>query len=142
VSASFAGNGDKKAKSVPKTGTPTGTISNNTGNDAGKGAAKVCACQLLSVASSNEQFAYVAVFAEKTNYGNLDNSFSIAMSVLEKEKKQMKEQFYSKVKLVKKFTAYSSCKTLLGQLQVGNDELRVYDILDADILGNKNIQSN
>lgn len=97
--------------------------------------AKVCACQILNVASNNEKLEYVAVFAEKTNNGELNNSFSTAIRVLEQEKKQMKKQFYSKMKVVEKISVYSSCKTLAGQLRSDNGNLKVYEILDADILG-------
>lgn len=104
-------------------------------------AAKLCACQILNVASNNEKMEYVAVFAEKTNYGELNNSFSVAISVLEKEKKQMKNLFYSKMKVVKKITVFSSCKTLAGQLKSENGTLKVYEILDADILGSVYVTS-
>lgn len=100
-------------------------------------AAKVCACQIMNVSSNNEQMEYVAVLSEKTNNGELNDSYSIAMSVVEKEKKQMKNRFYSKIKVLEKYTAYSSCQSLLGRLQVAHGELKVYEILDADILGSK-----
>lgn len=100
-------------------------------------AAKVCACQIMNVSSNNEQMEYVAVLSEKTNNGELNDSYSIAMSVVEKEKKQMKSRFYSKIKVVGKYTVYSSCQSLLGRLQTTNGDLKVYEILDADILGSK-----
>ena len=100
-------------------------------------AAKVCACQIMNVSSNNEQMEYIAVFSEKTNNGELNNSYSIAMNVLEQEKKQMKARFYSKIKVVEKYTVYSSCQTLLGRLQTTNGDLKVYEMLDADILGSK-----
>ena len=102
-------------------------------------AAKVCACQILNVSSNNETYQYVAVMAEKTNQGELNNSYSVAKSVLEKEKKLMKNQFYPKMKVLEKYTVFSSCKTLAAKLASVNSELKVYDILDADILGNVNI---
>ncbi len=98
-------------------------------------AAKVCACQILNVSSNNETLQYVAVMVEKTNNGELNNSYSIAKSVLEKEKKLMKNQFYPKMKVLEKYTVFSSCKTLAAKLASVNNELKVYDILDADILG-------
>ncbi len=98
-------------------------------------AAKVCACQIMSVASNNEKMEYVAVFSEKTNYGELDNSFTVAMSVLENEKKQMKSLFFPKMKVLETYSVYSSCKTLAGQLTKINTDLKVYEMLDADILG-------
>jgi len=102
-------------------------------------AAKVCACQILNVSSNNETLQYVAVMVEKTNQGELNNSYSIAKSVLEKEKRLMKNQFYPKMKVLEKYTVFSSCKTLAAKLTIENTDLKVYDILDADILGNANI---
>ena len=98
-------------------------------------AAKVCACQIMSVASNNEKLEYVAVFSEKTNYGELNNSFTIAANVLENEKKQMKSRFFPKMKVIEKYEVYSSCRVLANQLTKVNAELKVYEILDADVLG-------
>ena len=102
-------------------------------------AAKVCACQILNVSSNNERLEYVAVMAEKTNQGELNNSYSVAKSVLEKEKRLMKNQFYPKMKVLEKYTVFSSCKALAIKLADENSELKVYDILDADILGDSNL---
>ena len=100
---------------------------------------KVCACQILNVANNNEEINYVAVMVEKTNFGELNNSFNVAMNVLEKEKKQMKTMFFPTMKTVEKYTVYSSCKALAGRLKNLNNTIKVYDILDADILGSKYI---
>jgi glutamine amidotransferase PdxT len=89
------------------------------------------------VSNNNDQINYVAVMVEKTNFGELNNSFSVAMSVLEKEKKQMKSLFFPTMKTVEKYTVYSSCQALAGRLKNLNNSLKVYDILDADILGSK-----
>ena len=101
--------------------------------------AKVCACQILNVSNNNDQINYVAVMVEKTNFGELNNSFSVAMNVLEKEKKQMKSLFFPTMKTVEKYTVYSSCQALAGRLKNLNNSLKVYDILDADILGSKDL---
>lgn len=103
--------------------------------------AKVCACQILSLSSNNENHDYVAVFAEKTNNGNLNFEYATAMNVLEKEKKQIKEVFYPKMKMVQKITAYTSCDILASRLKTSNlhIDLKVYEIYDADILGNENV---
>lgn len=100
-------------------------------------AAKVCACQVLNVANNNDEISFVAVMVEKTNFGELNNSFTIAQDVLEKEKKQMKNMFFPKMKIVEKYSVYSSCEALAGRLKNLNNTLKVYDILDADILGSK-----
>jgi len=97
-------------------------------------AAKVCACQILNVSSNNERYEYVAVMAEKSSQSGLNDSYSVAKSVLEKEKRLMKNQFYPKMKVLEKYTVFSSCKALADKLASENSELKVYDILDADIL--------
>lgn len=103
--------------------------------------AKVCACQILSLSSNNENHDYVAVLAEKTNNGNLNFEYATAMNVLEKEKKQIKEVFYPKMKMLQKITAYTSCDILASRLKTSNlhIDLKVYEIYDADILGNENV---
>lgn len=122
---------------VIRKSTPVTDKTNETGNkEVPKAtAAKVCACQILNVSSNNESLQYVAVMVEKTNVGELNNSYSVAKSVLEKEKKLMKNQFYPKMKVLEKYTVFSSCKALAAKLAIANSDLKVYDILDADILG-------
>ena len=147
VSASFANPGSNNRPSfvrsakflevIRKSELTTDKKTNEPGtNEAPKAtAAKVCACQILNVSSNNETLQYVAVMVEKTNLGELNNSYSIAKSVLEKEKRLMKNQFYPKMKVLEKYTVFSSCKTLAAKLTIANSDLKVYDILDADILG-------
>lgn len=152
ASASFADPGSNNRPSFVRSAKFFEAIRNNTpvtnGNESGNkelpkaNAAKVCACQILNVSSNNEELKFVAVMAEKTNHGELNNSFSVALSVLEKEKKQMKSQFYSKMKVLEKYTVFSSCKTLAAKLATTNADLKVYDILDADILGSIYLKGN
>ena len=150
ASASFANPGSNNRPSFVRSSkfldvirnSDTATDKNNepVNNEVSKAkAAKVCACQILNVSSNNERLEYVAVMAEKTNLGELNNSYSVAKSVVEKEKRLMKNQFYPKMKVLEKYTVFSSCKSLAVKLASENIELKVYDILDADILGNINI---
>lgn len=100
--------------------------------DAEYNKAKVCACQILNLKSNNEQLENVALFSEKINNGDLSADFSVATEILEKEKKQMKSQFYNKVTVVNKLVVPTDCQSLYRQLKVTNDDLKMYELLDAD----------
>jgi hypothetical protein len=101
--------------------------------DAEYNVSKVCACQILKLRSNNEQLENVALFSEKINNGDLSSDFTVASEILEKEKKQMKFHFYKKVTVVTKLVVPTDCKTLYRQLKVQNDDLRMYELLDADV---------
>lgn len=96
--------------------------------------AKVCACQILRVASNNEEEKFVAVFAQGTNNGDLSANFATASSIVEKEKKHMKAFFYSKIKTAENVTAATPCSQLYKNIQVKYANVKMYDILDADQL--------
>ena len=97
-----------------------------------KNVAKVCACQLMNLRSRNDQLENVAIFAEKTNYGDQKRDFSIVKDVLEKEKKHMKSFFYNKIEVLNKMVVATDCKTLYRQLQTTNNDVKLYQVLDAD----------
>src|ERR1700753_1629199 len=67
--------------------------------------ARVCACQVLQVSSKNENDRLIAVFAEATNTGDLSRNFSDAGAVLTKEKKHLKDFFYSRIQVAENVTA-------------------------------------
>jgi hypothetical protein len=99
-----------------------------------KATAKICACQILRVESNNEEKNYIAVFAQGTNTGNLSSDFNIATNVLAKEKKHMGNLFYDKVKVAENLTAATDCKLLYRNIKVKYENVKMYDILDADAL--------
>jgi hypothetical protein len=101
--------------------------------------AKVCACQILRVASNNENEQFIAVFAQGTNNGDLSANFATAVNVLEKEKKHLKAFFYTKIKTTENVTAATECSKLYSNIQVKYNNVKMYDILDADALSNKNV---
>lgn len=100
--------------------------------------AKVCACQLLTVKTKDQQISNVAVFSEKINNGDLSADFAVATQVLEKEKKHMKSFFYDKVTVVGKQVVATDCKTFYKQLKVQYDDLKMYELLDADAISRFN----
>jgi len=96
--------------------------------------AKVCACQILRVVSNNESEKFIAVFAQGTNNGDLSANFAAAASVLEKEKKHLKDFFFTKIKTTENVTTPTSCSMLYRNIQVKYANVKLYDVLDADAL--------
>ena len=94
--------------------------------------ARICSCQILNLESSNYNHRHIALFAEKTNHGS-SADFSAAKNRIEKEKKQLKRMFYDKVKVVTEVAAAGSCQSLYFQLKRIDQNLQVYEILNADI---------
>ena len=111
------------------------TYDNNYNN---KLVTKVCACQLLTVTSKDRQIENVALFSEKINNGDVSADFAVATEVLEKEKKHMKSYFYEKIKVVGKQVVATDCKTFYKQLKVQYNDLKMYELLDADAISRFN----
>jgi hypothetical protein len=107
---------------------PGATTSSETGSSRGR----ICSCQILNLSSSNFDHRHMAVLAEKTDHGT-SSDFSAAKNSIEKEKKHLKKMFYDKVKVVSESTAAGSCKALYVRLKSGDNNLELYEILNADI---------
>ena len=95
--------------------------------------AKVCACQILNLRSNNHDVKNAVVFAEKTNSeGHAD--FAKAKSRLEKEKRILLALFYNKIEVISRTTAATDCNTLYKKLKKMQDDLLLYEMLNADII--------
>ena len=101
--------------------------------ETGRTGSKICSCQVLELRSNNYRHKNVAVFAEKTNYGNYSTDFGIACAAIEKEKKHLKQLFYDRLTVVKKMAEATDCKSLFAKLKVADQSIVLYDILDADL---------
>lgn len=97
-----------------------------------KNNAKICACQLLDVKSTNEDFQNLAVFAEKTNNGDLSNEKEATVQVLNKERKNLKT-FYSNITVTRQIVVTTDCASLYKQLKGAYENLKVFETLDADV---------
>jgi hypothetical protein len=97
-----------------------------------KNNAKICACQLLDVKSNNEDFKNLAVFAEKTNNGDLTNEQEATVQVLNKERKNLKN-FYSNITVTRQIVVTMDCASLYKQLKGAYENLKVFETLDADV---------
>lgn len=94
--------------------------------------AKICACQLLDVKSNNEDLQNLVIFAEKTNNGDLTNAQEATMQVLHKERKNMKT-FYTKITVKHEIIIATDCASLYLQLKGQYDNLKFFEMVDADI---------
>ncbi|AEV98926.1 hypothetical protein A4D02_10250 [Niastella koreensis] len=95
--------------------------------------AKVCACQILNLRSNNHDIMNAVVFAEKTNNeGNAD--FAKAKTRLEKEKRMLLSLFYNKIEVISRTTAATDCNTLYKKLKKMQEDLLMYEVLNADII--------
>jgi hypothetical protein len=94
--------------------------------------AKVCACQILNLRSNNHDVKNAVVFAEKTNSdGNAD--FTKAKTRLEKEKRMLLLLFYNKIEVIARTTAATDCNTLYRKLKKVQNDLLMYEVLNADV---------
>lgn len=110
--SSFSGNAEKKEKNR----------------------SKVCACEILKLSNNNANQENVAIFSEITNNGDINAEYKTALEILQKQKKNMKDQYYDKVKVNQTITAPMDCKTLYMKISKGEGGLVMYDIIDADIM--------
>lgn len=92
----------------------------------------VCVCEIMELRNNNVQISKVAVFAEKTNNGELGNDYKIAERVIRKERKQMKDVYFDEIKTDNKMAVPTSCMNLYLKLKKGTPELKLYDILNVN----------
>ena len=97
-----------------------------------KESSSICVCEILELQNNNSKFINVAIFAEKTNKGNIGTGYKIAERMIAKEKKQMRAIYFDAVKINTKVAVASNCLSLYMKLKAEAPGLRLYDILDAD----------
>ena len=93
---------------------------------------RICSCQILNLESANYDHRYMVLLAEKTNDGS-SSVYKLAKNRIQKEKKQLKKLFYDKVEVVDEIQGTGSCKSMFYQLSSANGNLKLYEILNADI---------
>jgi flagellar basal body rod protein FlgB len=77
-----------------------------------KNRAKVCACEILKLRNNNAEQENVAIFSEITNNGDINAEYKTALEILQHQKKNMKDQYYNKIKVNQTVTAPMDCKSL------------------------------
>lgn len=94
---------------------------------------KVCACQIIQIQAKNQNAEKIAVFAEKNSYGDVSQEEKIATEVLNKERKTMRQLFFSNLKVLQTLVAPTDCRTLYKRIRNADLDVKMYDIVDADI---------
>ncbi|HRP58510.1 hypothetical protein [Agriterribacter sp.] len=97
-----------------------------------KKSTSICVCEILELQNNNSRFTNVAIFAEKTNKGNMASGYKTAERVIAKEKKQMRSVYFDTVSINTKMAVASNCLSLYMKLKAQTPALKLYDILDAD----------
>jgi hypothetical protein len=97
-----------------------------------KESTSICVCEILELQNNNSKYTNVAIFAEKTNKGNIGNGYKVAERTIAKEKKQMRSIYFDAVKINTKVAVASNCLSLYMKLKAEAPGLKLYDILDAD----------
>ncbi|HVY73758.1 MAG TPA: hypothetical protein VG890_02950 [Puia sp.] len=92
---------------------------------------RICSCQILNLQSSNYDHRHVALFAEKTNHGS-SADYAVAKKRLDREKKNLRRQFYDKVEVVSEISGVGSCQSLYVRLKGSDEHLQMYEVLNAD----------
>jgi hypothetical protein len=93
---------------------------------------KICACQVLALASANHKTRNYALFAERTNSKTYLYDVHKAKGILEKEKKHLAYFFYDKLNVLDEFVEVTDCRSLFTKMKKKHSSLILYDILDAD----------
>ena len=94
---------------------------------------KVCACQILNLRSNNHHVKNAVVLSEKTIKEGA-NDLVQAKIRLEKEKNLMRLLFFPRIEVIARTTAETDCNTLFIQLKKKQNDLLLYEVLNADIL--------
>ena len=94
---------------------------------------KVCACQILNLRSNNHHVKNAVVLSEKTIKEGA-NDLVQAKIRLEKEKNLMRILFFPRIEVIARTTAETDCNTLFIQLKKKQDDLLLYEVLNADII--------
>lgn len=97
-----------------------------------KGSTSICVCEILELQNNNSRFTNVAIFAEKTNKGNIGSGYKAAERIIAREKKQMRSIYFDAVKINTRMAVASNCLSLYMKLKAQAPALKLYDILDAD----------
>lgn len=94
---------------------------------------RICVCEIMDLMNSNENLAQVAVFAEKVNSGNIGTNYQLAERSIKKEKKRMKQVYFDSIRTNTKLAVNTNCKSLYTKLKKTNPDLKLYEIINADV---------
>jgi hypothetical protein len=95
---------------------------------------KICSCQLMNTDAGKVESQLIGIFAEKTLDGKPLNNYRIMNEFIRREKIYFKIVFVRSMELKEEIKAETDCMSLYNKLKKENSGLRMYNIIDVDIL--------
>jgi hypothetical protein len=96
--------------------------------------AHVCVCEILKMENNNDSYDQVALLSEVTDNGDLSSEYRSAGKHLDSERRRLKQLFFDVVKVSERVNAPVDCVSLYLTLAGKRSDLKMYDILDSDVL--------
>ncbi len=98
----------------------------------------VCVCEVMKLENNNDSYDEVALLSERTAQGDPASGYHIAGKQLAAERRRIRELFFTMVKVTERVNAPVDCVSLYLTLNKRYQDLKLYDILDADIHTTRN----
>ena len=95
---------------------------------------KICSCQLLKVYTDKYDPQLTALFAEKTPDSKRKNEYRLLGEYINREKIYLKIVFARTVEMLDNIERNTSCLSLYDELKKQYGQLKLYNIIDVDIL--------
>lgn len=95
---------------------------------------KICSCQLMNTDAGKVESQLIGIFAEKTLDGKVPNNYRLMNEFIRREKIYFKIVFVRSIELREEIKAETDCMSLFNKLKKENSGLRMYNIIDVDIL--------
>jgi len=96
--------------------------------------AHVCVCEIIKLENNNDSYDKVALMSEATDNGDLSSEYRAAGKHLVSERRRLKELFFDVVKVTETVNAPVDCVSLYLMMAGKRADLKMYDILDANVL--------
>jgi|GEM_PF-3030449 len=96
--------------------------------------AQVCVCEIMKLGNNNDGYEEVALMSEMTGNGDLSSEYRSAAKQLVAERRRLRELFFDIVKVTEKVNAPVDCVSLYLMMAEKRSDLKLYDILDTDVL--------
>lgn len=104
------------------------------GNDSSAVSNKICSCRLMDVQTSRYEKELVGIFAEMMPEGKMTSNYRLMDELIRRETVYFRIVFAKSAEVRETFRSATDCRSLYFRLKATNSRLRLYNILDADIL--------
>jgi hypothetical protein len=124
---SKGGSSDTTAKEIPAASVAARVDSSSLNK-------KICSCQLMNVKTNQFETQLVGIFAEKTLEGKTNSNYKLMNSFIQRESIYFRIAFTRSAEVKEEVRSATDCLSLYNKLKAGNSRLKMYNILDVDIL--------